>query len=141
MEDDFYASIKLISGEEIFARVMPCVQKNNFTLLLNNPVTFSEIKSRNGVTGYKIEPWLKTNYEDMLIISMEKVVTMSETTDAEIIEMHQSFVNKFYSMRNKKIKGENITKKMGYLGTIRDAKNTLEKIYKISPDVDIHKDN
>ena len=141
MEDDFYASIKLISGEEIFARVMPCVQKTNFTLLLNNPVTFSEIKNRNGVTGYKIEPWLKTNHEDMLVISMEKVITISETTDAEIIEMHQSFVNKFYTMKNKKFKGGNITKKMGYLGTVKDAKNLLERIYRKSPDVDIHKDN
>ena len=138
MEDDFYASIKLISGEEIFARVMPCVQETNFTLLLNNPVTFSEIKNRNGVTGYKIEPWLKTNHEDMVIISMDRVITISETTDSDVIQTHQSFVRKFNSVKNKQT---NITKKMGYIGTVKETKSILEKIYKKSPDVDISKDS
>jgi hypothetical protein len=127
MEDDFYASIKLISGEEIFARVMPCVQETNFTLLLNNPVTFSEIKHRNGVTGYKIEPWLKTNHEDMVIISMDKVITISETTDSDVIETHQSFVRKFNSIKNKT---STVTRKMGYISSVKDAKTLLEKIYK-----------
>ena len=127
MEDDFYASIKLISGEEIFARVMPCVQETNFTLLLNNPVTFSEIKNRNGVTGYKIEPWLKTNHEDMVIISMDKVITISETTDSDVIETHQSFVRKFNSIKNKT---STVTRKMGYISSVKDAKTLLEKIYK-----------
>ena len=127
MEDDFYASIKLISGEEIFARVMPCVQKTNFTLLLNNPVTFSEIKNRNGVTGYKIEPWLKTNHEDMVIISMDKVITISETTDSDVIGTHQSFVRKFNSIKNKT---STVTRKMGYISSVKDAKTLLEKIYK-----------
>ena len=127
MEDDFYASIKLISGEEIFARVMPCVQETNFTLLLNNPVTFSEIKNRNGVTGYKIEPWLKTNHEDMVIISMDKVITISETTDSDVIGTHQSFVRKFNSIKNKT---STVTRKMGYISSVKDAKTLLEKIYK-----------
>lgn len=127
MEDDFYASIKLISGEEIFARVMPCIEEKNINLVLSNPVTVVEISSRNGSTGYKIEPWLKTTTEDMFILNMEKVVTISENNDIEIIQMHQSFVRKFNNAKNRK---PNITRRMGYITSIQEAKDILEKIYK-----------
>ena len=34
MEDDFYASLKLISGEEVFAKVAACDEDNRILLLL-----------------------------------------------------------------------------------------------------------
>lgn len=129
MEDDFYASIKLISGEEIFARVVPCEEENKINLLVTNPITITEVKSRNGLNGYKIEPWIKTTKEDMFILSMENVITISETEDIEMIKMHQSFVRKF---NNTKSKTSNVTKEMGYIGNINDAKILLEKIFNIS---------
>ncbi|MFZ9740305.1 MAG: hypothetical protein ACO3CQ_00215 [Candidatus Nanopelagicaceae bacterium] len=129
MEDDFYASIKLISGEEIFARVVPCEEENKINLLVTNPITITEVKSRNGLNGYKIEPWIKTTKEDMFILSMENVITISETEDIEMIKMHQSFVRKF---NNIKSKTSNVTKEMGYIGNINDAKILLEKIFNIS---------
>lgn len=130
MEDDFYASIKLINGEEILARVMPCVDGNNINLILNNPVVLSEVSSRNGINGYKIEPWIKTTSEDMFILSMEKVLTISENLDEHIIEMHQSFVRKFNTIKNKN--SNNVTRRMGYITNVKDAKILLEKIYKES---------
>ena len=127
MEDDFYASIKLITGEEVFARVLPCIDENNFTLLLNNPVTIVEVSTRSGNTGYKIEPWLKTTSEDVFVLSMERVLTMTENKETEIIEMHQSFVKKFNNVKNKK---PNVSRKMGYIANTNEAKNLLERIYK-----------
>jgi hypothetical protein len=128
MEDDFYASIKLISGEEIFARVVPCEEKNGINLLITNPITITEMKSRNGSNGYKIEPWIKTTKEDMFILNMEKVITISETDDIEMIKMHQSFVRKF---NNSKTRNANITREMGYVTNINDAKILLEKIFNL----------
>ena len=129
MEDDFYASIKLISGEEIFARVVPCEEKSGINLLVTNPITITEVKSRSGSNGYKIEPWIKTTKEDMFILSMKNVITMSETEDIEMIKMHQSFVRKFNSSKSKK---SDITREMGYITNINDAKVLLEKIFNIS---------
>jgi hypothetical protein len=129
MEDDFYASIKLINGEEIFAIVSPCERDGDINLLLTNPVTFTEVKTRNGVSGYKVEPWIKTTKEDMFILNMEKIVTISETNDLEMIQIHQSFVRSFNTIKSKK---QNITRKMGYISNIKEAKILLEKIYKIS---------
>lgn len=127
MEDDFYASIKLVSGEEIFARVIPCEEDGKINLLLTNPITFSEVKNRAGETGYKVEPWIKTTSEDMFIINMNYVITMTESNDLEIIKMHQSFVRKFNNTKNKR---PNVSRKMGYISNVNDAKELLEKIFK-----------
>ena len=129
MEEDFYASIKLVSGEEIFAKVSPCEDERNgkINLLLSNPITVTEVKTRSGEFGYKVEPWIKTTNEDMFIIDMNYVITMTETNDLSIINVHQSYVKKFNNLKNKK---HDITRKMGYLSNINDAKELLEKIYK-----------
>ena len=126
MEDDFYATLKLISGEEIFAKVSPSFERDKTVLLLSNPIVVSNVQTRNG-SAYKIEPWLKTTKEDMFIIDMEKVLTISESNDVEMITMYQSYVRKFYNLKNKK---PNISKRMGYIGNVNDAKELLEKIYK-----------
>jgi hypothetical protein len=44
MEDDFYASIKLKTGEEIFARVIPCKEHNKYILLVTNPIVVTDIE-------------------------------------------------------------------------------------------------
>ena len=60
IEDDFYATLKLKSGEEIFAKIAASEEDNRTMLIVNNPIIVSEIKGRSGIVGYKVEPWLKT---------------------------------------------------------------------------------
>jgi len=129
IEDDFYATLKLKSGEEVFAKVAASEENNRTILLLTNPIVISEIKGRNGVNGYKIEPWLKTTTEDMFILDMENVMTMTESNDIEIISMYQTFVRKTNNVKSDKTI---VTKKMGYISNVNDAKELLEKIYKNS---------
>jgi hypothetical protein len=73
IEDDFYATLKLKSGEEIFARVAASEEDDRTLLLVSNPVIVSEVKGRMGTMGYKIEPWLKTTTEDMFILNMDDI--------------------------------------------------------------------
>ena len=68
IEEDFYATIKLNSGEEIFAKVAASEEEDRTILIVTNPVIVNEIKSRIGVVGYKIEPWLKTTKDDMFML-------------------------------------------------------------------------
>ena len=63
IEDDFYATLKLKSGEEIFAKVAASEEDNRTMLIINHPIIVSEIKGRSGIVGYKVEPWLKTTKE------------------------------------------------------------------------------
>ena len=85
IEDDFYATLKLVSGEEIFAKVAASDEDNRTMLILHHPITIAEIRGRGGVVGYKVEPWLKTTKEDMFIMNMDKVLTLSESHDMEMI--------------------------------------------------------
>lgn len=127
MEEDFYASIKLKTGEEIFARVLPYEDDGDMRLIVTNPVVFTEVQSRNGMTGYKVDPWMKTTHDDMFIIDMSDIITMTENENSEIINIHQNFVKKFNNIKNKKT---NVTRKMGYIGSVSEAKDLLEKIFK-----------
>ena len=128
IEDDFYATIKLKSGEEVFARVAASEEEDRTMLIIHTPVTFSEIKNKNGLVGYKVEPWLKTTREDMFLIDMNNVITMSESSDMEMIIMYQHFLRD--SQRDLQNQHK-LNRRMGYLSNVNDAKENLEKIFKL----------
>ena len=129
IEDDFYATLKLKSGEEIFCKVASTEEETEIMLLVSNPIIVHEVKGRVGIVGYKIEPWLKTTTEDMFLINMNDILTMSESNDIEMITMHQNYIknNSLSSDGSSKYK---LDRKMGYIANIKDAKSILEKIYK-----------
>jgi len=127
IEDDFYCTLKLKSGEEIFAKVAASEEDNRTMLLVSNPIVVGEIKNKIGTVGYKIEPWLKTTTDDMFILNINDVLTMSESSDIEMIMMYQDYVR-----TSNKPKGNNLTidRKMGRIGNVNDMKEILEKIFK-----------
>jgi hypothetical protein len=129
IEEDFYATVKLKSGEEIFAKVAASEEEERTMLIINNPIMISEVKSRIGIVGYKFEPWLKTTTEDMFIIKLDDVLTLSESSDIEMIMMYQSYVRQSYK---EKINQSKPSRRMGYLANVNDAKEILEKLYKSS---------
>ena len=129
MEDDFYGTIKFKNGEEIFAKVAASEEEERTMLILHNPILITEIKGKRGVVGYKVEPWLKTTKEDMFIINMRDVLTLSESSDIEMIMMHQRYLrDSQYDEENR----SKINRKMGYIGNVHDAKELLEKLYKLN---------
>jgi hypothetical protein len=129
MEEDFYATLKLKNGEEIFAKILPNDDNGNITLIITNPIVVSELKNRGTVSGYKIEPWLKTTSEDMFILSMSDILLVSENNDIEMIEMYQAYLRK-YSIKSKS--KSSVSREMGYISSVTEAKKLLEKIYKDS---------
>ena len=127
MEDDFYATIKFKNGEEIFAKVSAYEEEDRTMLVLSNPVMATEVKAKGGLVGYKVEPWLKTTKEDLFIINMADVLTISESNDIHMISMFQQFIQDSDKLK----KGEpKLSRKMGYISNVNDAKDILEKLYK-----------
>jgi len=129
IEEDFYATVKLKSGEEIFAKVAPSEEDNRTLLIISNPIVISEVKNRMGMYGYKFEPWLKTTTEDMFIINLSDVLTLSESFDIEMISLYQSYIRQLDKNNSNQSK---ISKEMGYLANVNDAKEILEKLFKSS---------
>ena len=72
IEDDFYATIKFKSGEEIYAKVAASDEGDRTLLLLHNPIVIEEVKARGSIAAYKFEPWLKSSNEDLFIIKFIK---------------------------------------------------------------------
>jgi len=127
MEDDFYATIKFKSGEEIFALVGYSEEEDRTFLLLESPITIQKVKNRSSgnVYAYKVEPWLKTSKEDLFVINIDDVLTLTESHDLETIAMHETFSQQYDKFNTEK----KLNRKMGYISTIKEAKKSLEELY------------
>ena len=130
IEDDFYATLKLKSGEELFAKVAASDEDDRVMLLVHSPIIISEIKTKGNLVGYKVEPWLKTTKEDMFIINLDNVITLSESIDLEMINMYQNFLR---DSQRDPFNQPKMSRRMGYIATVDDARNFLEKIFIESP--------
>ena len=124
MEDDFYSTIKLKSGEEIFCKVSASQEDDRIMLIITNPIIVEEVKTRNKIAGYKFEPWLKSTTEDMFILNLDDVLTMSESNDIEMIVNYQDYVRKLNKTNYSKL-----DRKMGYISSVPEAKEVLEKLF------------
>ena len=129
IEEDFYATIKLKTGEEIFAKIAASEEEDRTMLIISSPIVVSEIKNRSRTLGYKVEPWLKTSKDDMFIINLSDVLTLSESSDIEMIIMYQSYVRQSSREENNQPR---MNRRMGYVSNVTDAKEILEKIFKLS---------
>ena len=124
-EDDFYATIKFKSGEEIFALVGYSEEEDRIFLLLESPITIEKIRNRGGVQGFRVEPWLKTSKEDLFVVNIDDVLTLTESHDLETIAMHETFSKQYDKFNIEK----KLNRKMGYISTIKEAKKSLEELY------------
>ena len=132
IEDDFYATIKFKSGEEIFSKVAASEEEDRTMLILSHPINIIEVKGRKGdPLGYKIEPWLKTTTDDMFIINMDDVLTISESSDIEMIMMYQNYVRSSENVDDETNRYKLSHREMGYISSVADAKEVLEKLYKL----------
>ena len=129
IEDDFFATVKLWTGEEIFAKVAASDEDDRTMLILHSPIIIEAIKGKTGTIGYKVEPWLRTTKDDMFIVNMDNIITLSESNDIEMIMMYERYVKDVEDERDGKSR---ISRKMGYISSVNEAKVILEKIFKNS---------
>ena len=128
MGEEFYAAIKLITGEEIFSLV--CVDENDGDpiLLLMNPVIMKIMKNHIG-QYVKVKPWIEMAKDDFYVIKYDKIITMTEVKGGQMIEFYTRYLN------DDDIDWEedgrtNISDRMGYVSSLDKARELLEKLYK-----------
>lgn len=127
MEEDFYATIKFTNGEEVFTKVSSSEENGETILTLLSPITINPIKNKNGViSGYRVEPWLKTTEEDLFVVKKDSILTIIENNDRRMINLHHKYMQDYFKPTNN---SEKLTKEMGYIGSVEDAIKILEKIY------------
>jgi len=129
MNEEFYATIKLISGEEIFAQVTPCEEEDRTLLILDTPVIFESITIKHmGVSAMKVEPWISMGDDSMVLIDMNKVITITEVKDEQILCIY----NKYLRDKDRDSNQTKVNENMGFLASIAEARVNLEKLYKSS---------
>jgi hypothetical protein len=129
-QEDFYCVLKLVSGEEIFSLIMIDENDGDPVIILQNPVVMKTSHNHQG-SYLKIKPWIEMSSDDFFIIKLDKVITMTESHDQGLIDIYNSYIiddgSMTYSSSNGQIKPSS---KMGYISSVDDARNNLEKIFK-----------
>ena len=131
-EQEFLATLKLVSGEEVISMVLYLEDEDK--VLLSNPFLVEQSKQRQGqleVVGFSFKEWVMASFDDMYIISRDHIITITETK-GPIEEFYKKNLQKVESSKQLLHKPNKLPRKSGYLGSIAETKNTLENIYKKS---------
>jgi hypothetical protein len=132
MEEEFYATIKLVSGEEIISKV--CYMPEEDKLLLDRPLLVETAKQKKGqleVTGFVLKEWVSATFDQMFVVRRDHILTMSEIEET-ILEFYEKSLNRFESGKSFVNGANKLPRKSGYLGSIKEMKKSLEDIYKKS---------
>ena len=131
-EQEFLATLKLVSGEEVISMVLYLEDEDK--VLLSNPFLVEQSKQWQGqleVVGFSFIEWVMASFDDMYIISRDHIITITETK-GPIEEFYKKNLEKIQSSKQLLHKPNKLPRKSGYLGSIADTKNILENIYKKS---------
>ena len=128
MGEEFHAALKLITGEEIFALVSVDENDGDSIIMLSNPVIMKMMQSPAG-QYVKVKPWLELPDQDLFLIKYDKIITMSEVTDKQMIKFYTRYLNE--DDIDIEVDGKvSLNDKMGLLTTVDDARKSLENIFK-----------
>ena len=133
MSNKFLAIVKLNTGEEVIAKIESSPELDAISLDCPAMVGQSAFSRKPGLSIIKIEPWIKTGREKLYIVEMSNVITTCEITDEEVIFAYNNFVKAYYETEVPKLKPKpKMTKEMGYISNVKDARKSLENIFKNS---------
>ena len=128
MGDEFHAVLKLITGEEIFSLVSVDENDGDSIIMLSNPVIMKMLSGPAG-SYVKVKPWLELPDQDLFLIKYDKIVTMSEVTDKQMIKFYTRYLNE--DDIDIEVDGKvSLSNKMGFVSTVEDARQSLENIFK-----------
>jgi hypothetical protein len=139
MGDEFYAIIKLVSGEEVLSLISIDENDGDPLVVMQNPITMKLLHSRNGM-HVKVKSWMELASDDFFIVRPDKILTMTETHDKRMIEIYTNYIEDEDNMdiynpqspsNEKPIGDVRPSRKMGYLSTVEEARKTLENIFKL----------
>ena len=130
MGEDFYCILKLVSGEEILSIVSVDDNDGDPIVVLQNPVIM-ELIDKKDVTYVKVRPWMELPNDDFFMVKLDKIITMTETTDRKLIDVYTKYLNNDDSVDVYKSSGEvKVSNEMGYVSSVEDARKKLEELYK-----------
>ena len=100
--------------------------------MLSNPVIMKMLHSPAG-QYVKVRPWLELPTEDLFLMKYDKIVTMSEVSDKNMIKFYNRYLNE--DDVDIELDGKvSLNPKMGLLSTVEDARKSRENIFNSNTD-------
>ena len=135
-EEDFIATIKLTTGEELISKVsyMP----DDDSLVLENPmqvVSIDQQRKNIRIAGFALTEWIHSTFDHMFVLPKQHVLTMTEIEDEKIQNFYSVTVAKHIVELNtfkESQQSMEFTRDMGKLGSVQNTKKALEDLYKRS---------
>jgi len=135
-DDSFFATVKLLTGEEILTEVMLCEENDEQFFVFHNPIVISEnnhVDMQKGivVSGLVPKKWLLYASDDVTIVQKQHVVSMSEL-DKFGVEFYKKAL--IAAMASTPVKRKVETKdNSGFVGKIEAFREKLEDMFDNSP--------
>ena len=131
MEEEFYSIIKLVSGEEVLSLISIDENDGDPLVILQNPICIKMIESSQGLY-VKVKSWMELSDDDFFIVRPDKIITMTETKDKNLIEIYNNYIEDNDSIEVHTPSGKvKPSSKMGYVSSVEEARKSLENLYNL----------
>tara|TARA_Y100000356_G_C11206598_1_gene260870 strand:+ start:325 stop:747 length:423 start_codon:yes stop_codon:yes gene_type:complete len=135
MEEEFYAIIKLVSGEEVMALVSVDDNDNDPIIILQKPLIL-KMNNYANASFIKVKPWIELTDEDIFMIKLDKIITITETNNQRIIDIYNNYNSgdpEPPPPPHIPSSGEvSLDSKMGYISSVKDARKRLEALFNLN---------
>ena len=132
MNDKFFATIKLMTGEEIVG----LVEVHEEGLLVDNPLILEDMSDLHDllgddikVSGLRLSKWIKSTTDNIFFITDAKIVTVNELLEPglthykkAVTQINETIKKKFSSVEDKK-------KYNGYRASVEYAREFFEDLF------------
>ena len=129
MGEEFFATVKLITGEEIVSKVVYLEDEDK--VMLENPLQVDSAKQRKGaleISGFSFSEWACATFDKMFIINRDHIITVSEI-EGPIVDFYKETLLRMENGKSLNGKGGKLPRGSGYLGSVTDMKKSLENIF------------
>ena len=70
--------LKLITGEEVLARISDDLSNGDGLIILNKPMTLQPVPGQAGQMGFALVPWFISGKNENITISIDHVIAQDE---------------------------------------------------------------
>ena len=134
MGEEFYSILKLVSGEEVFALVCVDESEDEPILIFHAPIFLKPLSTFGVIYYVKVTPWMEMSDEDMFVLRMDKIITMTECNDEKLINIYKQYVEEseneglgVFKPTDNKVK---LNSQLGFISSVEKKRESLEKLFK-----------
>ena len=129
-ENQFFASIKLTTGEEILG----LIEIQDEGILIENPLIiedmsiFDDVLEAVSSKGLKLSKWIKSSIENIFFIKNENIITIAELKDPVLTSYKRAAID--ITIGSENLHKQHRRKKYGgHHSKVKDARIKFEKLF------------